>query len=296
MTFTSFYAMNGKPFNMEHYWNLAEDIKNQAGLFSSIRWESRYITAAMLDVGFDRPEEQIPSLFNAYEELTDAKFQRGIFTYIAASVMIKNSGSGRSDYRPVILRAKNIYDSMKKKHRFLTTAEDYPLAMLLATKGSNSIIEHSEQYYEGLNRNGLRKGNHLQMLSHILTFDQENKPEDLVRRTIDVFDSFKEVGLKQKTIYYPVMGMLAMIPPNELDMMEMAKAYEQLNQTKDFKWEKDLNATLASCFYVKEKLENSNFIETSLYTTIETILQAQQAAVSAAIVAFSASNNGGSGE
>lgn len=296
MTIASFYAMNEKPFNMEHYWNLAEGIKKQAGLFSSIRSESRYITAAMLDVGFEHPEKQIAALFDAYEELVNAKFRRGIFTYIAASVLIKSSGTEQGDYRTVILRAKDIYDAMKKEHLFLTSAEDYPLAMLLAAKGSGDIIERNERFYEDLNRNGFRKGNHLQMLSHILTLDQENKPEVLVSRTTEVFDSFKEVGMKQKTLYYPVMGMLAMIPPAELDMHEVAQAYEQLNQTKDFKWQKDLNATLAASFFIKNKLENSTFIETSLYTTIETILQAQQAAVSAAVVVSSASTSGGSGD
>ncbi|WP_144463584.1 DUF4003 family protein [Siminovitchia fortis] len=295
MTIASFYAMNQKPFEMESYLMIAEGIKKQAGIFSSIKSESRYIAAAMLDVGFEHPEKQIPALFAAYDELTSAKFRKGIFTYIAASVLIKNSGSDPNDYRPVITRAKEIYDGMKKEHLFLTSAEDYPLAMLLAARGADDVIERNERFYDDLNRNGFRKGNHLQMLSHILTLDEVESPEVLVNRATQVFDKFKEVGMKQKTLYYPVMGMLAMIPPAELDMQEVYQAYVHLNQTKQFKWQKDLNATLAASFYVKDKLEQSALIETSLYTTIETILQAQQATMTASIAASAAATGSGSG-
>uniref|UniRef100_UPI0011A39293 DUF4003 family protein n=1 Tax=Staphylococcus epidermidis TaxID=1282 RepID=UPI0011A39293 len=73
------------------------------------------------------------------------------------------------------------------------------------------------------------------------------------------------------------------------------QAYVHLNQTKQFKWQKDLNATLAASFYVKDKLEQSALIETSLYTTIQTILQAQQATMTASIAASAAATGSGSG-
>ncbi|RST58545.1 DUF4003 family protein [Siminovitchia terrae] len=295
MTIASFYAMNQKPFQMESYLLIAEEIKRQARAFSSIKSESRYIAAAMLDVGFEQAEKQIPAWFAVYDELASAKFRKGIFTYIAAAVLIKNSGSDPTEYRPIITKAKEIYEGMKKEHFFLTFSEDYPLAMLLAATQTDHVIESNERFYDALNRNGFRKGNHLQMLSHILTLAQEESAEALVSRTTQVFDQFKEVGIKQKTLYYPVMGMLAMIPPAELDMQEVYQAYEQLNQTKPFKWQKDLNATLAASFYVKDKLEHSTFIESSLFTTIETILQAQQAAMTATIAAAVVTTNSNSG-
>ncbi|MBD8004608.1 DUF4003 family protein [Bacillus norwichensis] len=295
MTIASFYAMNPKPFQMESYLLIAEAIKRQARAFSSIKSESRYIAAAMLDVGFEQAEKQIPSWFAAYDEMVNAKFRKGIFTYIAAAVLIKNSGSAPEEYRSIIARAKKIYERMKKEHFFLTFSEDYPLAMLLAATQTDQIIERNERFYDALNRNGFRKGNHLQMLSHILTLAHEESAEVLVSRTTQVFDQFKEVGIKQKTLYYPVMGMLAMIPPAELDVQEVYQAYEQLNQTKPFKWQKDLNATLAASFYVKNKLEHSTLIESSLFTTIETILQAQQAAMTATITAAVVTTNSNSG-
>lgn len=297
MTIASLYAMNEKPFQWERYWAIAETIKKQAGLFSSIRSESRYIAAGMLDVSFEDPEDRIPAWFHAYEELVQAKFKRGIFTYIAASVLMKNAGAEPNEYRAWIQKAKKIYDGMKKEHLFLTSAEDYPLAMLLATRDPDDIIERNERFYEELNRRGFRKGNHLQMLSHILTLDQEERTEVLISRTVEVFDFFKEAGMKRKTLYYPVMGMLAMIPAAELDMGKVVQIYDQLNQNNHFKWQKDMNATLAASFFVKDKLESSTLIETSLYTTIETILQAQQAAISASIAASAAAtNNSGSGQ
>ncbi|MBS4193588.1 DUF4003 family protein [Lederbergia citri] len=289
MMIASLYSMNKKDFQYEHFFKIADEIKKRAGYFSYMRSESRYTAAAILDVNYGDPESKVSSLFELYENMIKEKFNRGIFSYVAASVLLKIAGD--RDYHSLIVKAKEIYNAMKKEHPFLTSAEDYPLAVLLASEFSDDVTQRTEYYYEQLNQNGFYKGNNLQFLSHILSLNNEEVEGALLSRTIHVFDSFKEKGLKQKATYYPVMGMLALLPEEELNMEDIKDVYERFNQEKHFKWQKDINLILAVSFFVKDKLKQPNLAETSLYTTIETILQAQQAAMAGSVAAAAAASS-----
>jgi hypothetical protein len=72
--------------------------------------------------------------------------------------------------------------------------------------------------------------------------------------------------------------------------------YDRLNFDKKFKWQKDINFMVAIVFLLKEQTEFGDLVTTGLSTSIESILQAQQAAmiasVSAATAAASSSNGG----
>lgn len=291
MMIASLYAMNKKDFQFERFFKVADEIKNRSGIFSYMRTESRYTAAAILDVNYDDPENKVSSLFELYEDMIKEKFNRGIFSYVAASVLLKIAGD--HEYQLLIVKAKEIYNDMKKEHPFLTSAEDYPIAVLLASNYRDDVIQRNEYFYDQLNQNGFYKGNNLQFLSHILSLNNEEEEDELLSRTIYIFDSFKENGIKQKAMYYPVMGMLALLPEPESEMNNITDVYERLNQEKQFKWQKDLNLILAVSFFIKDKLKQPNLTETSLYTMIETILQAQQVAMagSVAAAAGASSNN-----
>ncbi|MBS4218085.1 DUF4003 domain-containing protein [Bacillus sp. FJAT-49711] len=289
MMIAALYAMNRKNFQFDRFFTIAEKIKSRAGYFSYMRSESRYTAAAILEVNYDDPESKVSSLFELYEEMIKEKFNRGIFTYVSASVLLQIAGD--HDYHSLILKARETYDAMKKEHPFLTSAEDYPLSVLLASEKSEDIIQRNEYFYNKLNQNGFYKGNNLQFLSHILSLNNEEPETSILSRAIFVFDSFKDKGIKQKVMYYPVMGMLALLPEDEINMDIITSVFDRLNQEKHFKWQKDINLILAVSFYVKDKLKQPGLTETSLYTTIETILQAQQAAMAASVAAAGAASS-----
>lgn len=276
MAMASLYVMNDKPLNTDRLLEIAETIKKRAKLFSAMRSHSRFTTAAFLDANFDHPLDQIENLFHHYQMFRQEKFQRGVFTYIAASIIVKNQEETMNP-REVISKAKNIYQGMNKEHPFLTSASDYPLATLLAYEQDPDIIRKTEVFYNGLSKNGFRKGNDLQFISHILALSRDETENTLMSRSTQIFDQFKKIGIKPKSIYYPVMGMLALLPQDVFDMQEVYTTYDQLNREKYFKWQKDTNVMMAASFIVKDKLEHSNITETSIYTTIEMLIQAQQA-------------------
>ena len=298
MMIASFYVVNQKDFHAARFMKIATAIKKQAGMFSVLRSYQGFTTAGMLDVNFEQPISKIKSLLDSYDQLVKAKFQRGAFTYIAASVLLTNEQS--SDNTEIINKAMTLYQRMKKEHAFLTNKGDYPLTMLLAQedKPVDDLIERTELFYDRLNQEGFRKGNDLQFLSHILSLNNQENVNTLVSQAIQVHDTFSTYKIKTKSLYYPVMGMLTLLPTTEVDMSAITQVYEQLNKEKHFKWQKDLNLIMAVNFFVSGKLKHSNLAETSISTTMETIIQAQQAVMYATIASTTAaaasSNNGSS--
>lgn len=289
MAIASLYVLDDRTLDVDRLLDVAEKIKNRAKLFSSMKSQSRFTTAAFLDTNFDEPNDQIENLFQYYDAFRKEKFQGGIFTYIAASIIVKNQGND-ADPDEIIKRTKDIYQGMKKEHVFLTTNSDYPLATLLAYEQQPNIIQHIEIFYDGLSKNGFRKGNDLQFMSHILALSNDEDKDILISRSLQIFDQFKNIGIRPKSVYYPVMGMLALLPQNEVAIEEIYNIYHKLNQEKHFKWQKDTNLIMAASFFAKDKLEHSHLAETSIYTTIEMIIQAQQAIMIAVIASASVSS------
>ncbi|WP_339213068.1 DUF4003 family protein [Ornithinibacillus sp. FSL M8-0202] len=279
MTISSIYVLNQETLDVDRFLQLADAIKKNAGLFSSIRSHPRFTTAAMLDVKLERPEDKVDQLHVLYDLFRKARFGSSVFTYIAAT----------------ILHAKEIYDDMKREHAFLTTSSDYPMATILALENRTGIIQHIEDFYNELPKHGFRKGNDLQFLSHILALNTAAPKHVLISRVIHVMDSFVQAHIKAKQMYYPIIGMLALLPPEEYDIRPLLSLYEELNSEKEFKWYKDINLILAASFFMNEKIDKNGLAETSLNTILEAILQAQQAVMIATVTATAAASSNNSG-
>ena len=290
MPIAATYVMRNHTFDQDRFFSIAKTIKQKAGFFSPLKSELRYTITSMLDLRFKEPQEQIPKLFHLYDEMIKAKFSRGSFTYISASILLTNTDE-EINTSEVIHKAKMIYDKMRKQHPFLTSASDYPLATLLALE-QDGAHERMDDFYKELNNNGFSKGNDLQTLSHILSIETNIDKNELVSRAIRVYDSFREVRIKQKAKYYSVMGMLALLPPGKINIQAVHNIYEQLNRQKQFKWQKDLNWMLAVSFYVSENMDESTVTEVNMITTMEAVLQAQQVImISSTVAAVSVSNS-----
>ncbi|RKQ31514.1 DUF4003 family protein [Oceanobacillus halophilus] len=286
MTIASIYVMNQKELDIKRFFEVADEIKRKASLFSSMKSHPRFTTGALLDVNFDHPKSEVSTLFHLYQAFRKVKFSSGTFTYMAASIVLTNRDRIQ-DSQSVIHKAKEIYDEMKKEHFFLTGTSDYPLAALLAFEERPDLISHIEHFYEELSKNGFSKGNDLQFLSHILSLDSDTSANQLINRSIEVSDSFKEKGIRRKRMYYPIIGMLSLLPKEECNMDTIIAVYDKLND--HIKWQKEMNLIIAVSLFINDKLEASGLAETSIYTTLETILQAQQAVMVSTMAAASAS-------
>lgn len=294
MMVASLYISNNRSFDIERYNDVAEYIKNQSGLFSPLRSQSRFTFAAMLDTRFDNPKEMFPHFIAAYNELVSAGFSRNIFTYIAAMQLVEKDAQ---DLGSLSVRARSIYKRMREEHLFLTGHSDYPLAVMLAQndRQTDELIFHMEDLYGRLSQNGFRKGNDLQSMSHILSMHEHSSEGDLVAKSSKIFDSMKKEGIKPKAMFYPQIALLTFIEKEMNNLTEIKEIWEQLNAEKAFKWKKDINFMMAVTFMVSDKIEDSSLLQANLSTTIETLIQAQQAASIAAIsgAAVASSSSGG---
>jgi hypothetical protein len=295
MLTSTMYVVNNRKFDLERFLRISDHIKSSVGGFNTLRSSQRFSIAAMLDIRLENVEDVFQSYLDLYETLIKGGFKRGMFTYITAGIIF-TSDTQPSDYNEIIERANSIYKAMKSEHLFLTSESDYPLAVLLALRNeeTSSLMQHIEGFYDQLNKLGLKKGNDLQFLSHILSLDPKGDRNILSNRCMQTYDKLTQLSKKPKTMHYPSIGMLAMCEQDQLDLTVVMQLTKRLNSEKEFKWQKDLNFMLAVHLVMSEITEDTTLSNTGMMTTLEIIMQAQQAAMIAsmgAVAAASASNS-----
>ncbi|MDQ0253479.1 hypothetical protein J2S74_000851 [Evansella vedderi] len=288
------YIIKGKKLDIQQFLDVSDYINKNVGVFSSLKSSLRFTIATMLLLRFDNPTEKFHHYMKIYDKLVQKGFKRGNFTYISAISLLTNE-TKLDDLNVSIERAAEVYEEMKKRHVFLTGQSDYPLAVLLAQADRNveSLMDETDYYYDNLSKNGFRKGNDLQFLSHVLSLQKEVDSEDLMERCSMITDKFKEVGRSVKPMYYPALGVLALLDDGEKEVTNIMNLYDHLNKEKLFRWHKDMNFIMAIHFTVKDKVDHTSLVSTGMQTTMETILQAQQTAMVAAMArtVIIASNN-----
>ena len=116
----------------------------------------------------------------------------------------------------------------------------------------------------------------------------------LTERCLEITKASQELVVKTKVGDYPQMGMLALMDDGIGKINKIRDVMDQLNDMKEFKWYKDLNRMMAFNYVVSENLADHSIVETGMITTMETIIQAQQAAMIAATAGAVAANSGNS--
>ncbi|MFN7253408.1 MAG: DUF4003 family protein [Anaerobacillus sp.] len=295
MLVASLYMMSKKSFDLEPFVDVSDYIKRNVGFFSTLKSSQRFTTAAMLDIRYDHPKEKFEDFIDVYEKCVNGGFRRGPFTYIAALCLLRDNSINKN-VEALIQRGMEVYKAMKNEHFFLTGESDYPLALLLAQvdQDIDEMMKNISYFYHELNGNGFRRGNDLQFLSHILSLQKVEDPYLLIARATRLLDDFKQAGRRIKTIYYPVIGILSLLENCSNEVPNVMNLFQRLNSEKLFKWHKDMNFMIAVNLIVKDKVEHSSLLSASIQTTIEAVIQAQQAAMIAAMagtaVATSSSN------
>ncbi|MCA0984356.1 DUF4003 domain-containing protein [Halobacillus yeomjeoni] len=296
MMTASVYVTSEKVFDIHRYEKLCDAIKSEAGLFSYLKSPLRYSVAAMLDLRFDDSLAAFHNMMKVYDSMIENGFNRSPFTYLAAAAMLREDLDG-PEMENKVRRAVAIHKSMKQEHPFLTSQDDYPLAALLAEREEEieTVIDQVEYFYRSLDRNGFSKSNELQFLSHMLSLDETHTADELVERTIHAADMMKKSSIRFKRMLYPEAGLLALIGDADRTINEWEDFKTALDQESSFRWHKDLNGKVAANIIVSSRLQDSDTFQTGLFTSLETLLQAQQVAVYAGTMAAVSAGDGGGG-
>ncbi|GGC78029.1 hypothetical protein GCM10007216_05710 [Thalassobacillus devorans] len=295
MMVASVYVTSDREFDIDRYVNLSETIKKEASMFSYLNSPLRYSVAAMLDTRFNDPFRAFSDMMQVYDTMIRSGFNRSQYTYLAAAAILQNHPE--ADLAEKVERAVSIHRLMKKEHPFLTSNDDYPLAALLAQREEEmeTLIDQVEYIYRALDQNGFWKGNHLQFLSHMLSLDEEHFPDELVDRTIRASEALKRSEIRFKKLLYPEAGLLAFLGDEINALNEVLAFKDALDQEAPFRWQKEMNVKVAVNILVSHQLQEATTIQTGLFSTLETMMQAQQAATLAGITATTAASSSNSG-
>lgn len=285
MMIASQYVGSSHAFAMDKFIELVEFIKQESSAFSYIQSTLRYTLAGLLLNQPADPKESFKEIQHCYDLLIGAGFQRSPHSYIAAYALFMERND-EEDFAVQVKRAKEMYNGMKKQHFFLTSHEDYPLAVLLAeAEGENSqLLEDMTYYYDELHL-VLWKGNNRQFLSQILTYGKRENREFLIQNTLTWMDDLKVQGFKLRGLHLPIVGVLSLISTPSALLPKIKTFYEELISISKFRWYKDHCFMIAVKMVIQDEINENWLLDTGLATTVESIRQAQKAAVIATMSA-----------
>lgn len=288
------YAMNEKDVDVDEIKYMQEYIKSNTGIFSSFRGTIGFALAGLLCASSKNAKQQFDFMIDNEKLLKQSGFKSSI--YLPTALYALSSTHDGYDSRNQISKAVEIYKEMRNNHPFLTSGDDYALAILLAN--TDHDMNDIEKLYEELNNNGFYKSNGLQMLSHILAFSEKSRDET-IKICVEAYEQLKKNRLKVSAAYYPAIGIMTLIPDEQGEFKnDVIDITNYLREQKKYKWlDKGMNvmigASLIASEYIKEQTDK-NVISTSLNVSIQAIIAAQQAAMIATIVAVSSTSSSSS--
>lgn len=293
LALAGYYITLEKEFNEKRFHEIATHIKKRAGILSPLRSHLNPLFVATLDVSDLEPQLAVDLLIEKAEALKTASFKMNSYTYLAALMMSEDKDKWPYEME----RAKQLMADMKKHHRFLTSTDDYPYAMFLGKLDGDTAVraETMNRYYVELKKHKFYGGNELQWMSQVLTYTNPEYEKDLVPRAVIVRDGLKTVKIKTSAPQYPIIGFMAALKLNEEQLNEVVTTYESIANMKLFSWYKDSALPIAFGLSLRSSKDTYATAAISMATSLELILQAQQAmmisTIAATSVAASSSSN-----
>lgn len=292
LSIASYYVTTGKTFNAKQFLVTSDAIKQKSGWFSPLRSHIHYMMAAFLQNEHKDSSIMVDNLLMKQDILKAAGFKSNVYSYLAAVLMTDDSNHEAS-------QAKYLYDEMKSHHPFLTQPDDVPYAVMLG-KMPGDPKERAmtmNRYYTELRSQGFYMGNELQWMSQILTFKSPTYNANVVAQAVQIRDQLKNAKIKIKSMHYVMVGFLAALEIKEVALEHVIETYRELETMKLFNWYKDMILSIAVQLETKHMIDNEDITAVSFATTIEMMMQAQQAAMVATMAATNAATaSSGGGE
>jgi uncharacterized protein (UPF0335 family) len=284
-------ALKNKKINVEEIQEIKDYIKKQVGLFSKFRGMNLFILSSLLHLESNY-KDFFQDMQKVYEKMRDAGFRNSEYLPLASYTIVKEVSMDK--WEDKIQRMKTFYSNMKKNHPWLTTADDYVLAAVLATSNLDveKTSEEMENCYKLLNDKAFLKGNSLQSLSQILALGEEDA-ENKCNRAVSLYKELKSEKCKLKHDGLASLGVLTLISSDDSDIVEEVKEVYNYIKGKDgygiFSIEKSHIVMLAISLVADSYIERieKGLINITLANSINSIVIAQQQA--AIVVACAAS-------
>lgn len=262
-------------------------IERDTSMWSYFRGTNEFLLAVLLTAEAN-PDDVLNRCIEHYEALKQRKFYSSAYLVLAAYSLAKHSDPYQ--YNRIYDRFEAFYAGMKANHFWLTGDNDYVYAAILAMSDFSveATIDKTEAIYQCLKSMGLSAGNELQNLSHILAFGEGSAESDC-NRAMALYAALKQRKCKIGSYGLALVGVLSLIMTSEDSMAdEVAEVYDHLKQLKGYgAWslghtERAILAASIVADYYNDKI-SSGTVESTLASSVNSIIIAQQAATMAAI-------------
>ena len=288
LTITSYYVTSEREFDSESLSRSMDAIKQKAGWFSPLRGNLLPMMAAFIDQPGVNIDEEVLRLFEKQRILRTYGFRNTIHSYLAALFMTDDTELYDNEAR----LAKSLFGEMKKHHFFLTSDDDYMYAVLLGKRGFNPVTQAKSMrmYYDALRRERFRAGNELQWLSQVMTYVDEDFTPSLIARATEIHHYFARKK-KVRPIHYPLIGFLTIFKVSDLELKKILELTTALEESSPLKWKKEMALSLGIGYVIHELVGSAEEAIVSLATSVELLIQAQEAVMAATIAAMAASSS-----
>lgn len=227
------YTMENRRVDEEAILRCRNVIKENTGVFSQFKDTTNFMTSVMLALHAE-PEAMLKGAINVYDSMKKEGFHSSPYLVIAAITIALQSDP--YNYHRIIISAKNYYDTMKDEHKFITSADDYGFAALLAMtdKSVAQAVREMENCYRIL-KGDFFNSNTVQTLSQVLTFSEEEAYAKC-KRVADLHKALKERKAQIGSgIELSFLGVLALLQRNtDLLADEIVETKEYLKSKKGF--------------------------------------------------------------
>ena len=286
------YCAKNRVVDAERFKACRSLLKEKTGIFSNFRGTMETAFVCMLALEED-PEAALDNALTAYA-LLKKEFTASQYLPIAAFLL-----KDEADPQGIVALGREIYQTMRKEHPFLTSSEDSVFAVLLAQSGKDgaALVEDMEAGYTLL-KERFRNGNSVQTVSHVLALAKA-APAEKCTKLIDLFDALRRSGLKYSKYYeLPTLAALSTMPVEIRQIvMDMQDVDSWLSQQKGYGfWGLPRQTRLMhAAMIVSNAYTGDPALNTAAFTGTLSMVISQQIATMAAIAganaAISAANS-----
>lgn len=268
-------------------------LRKRAGAFSPLNSAVRHAVAAMaLSRGLD-PARLVDRVKQTLENFKARKLRHRGAQPLLAAVLLVFDASGGAVPAGKIQRMKQILGRWKEDHPFLTGPDDYAMAALHAGRevSAAELGLHVEQIYQRLREARFRRGNQLQLVSHILAISPLG-PVASARRFVTIAEALREKGLWIWQSRYDEIALLTLTEGRPRQIAAKVLDYRDRLREVKHRPDKSMALSIAAGLLLSEQARRQSGLvgaeAAASLRMVQALVEAQQAAVIAAIAASTA--------
>jgi hypothetical protein len=273
---------------------VAEVLKREAGGFSPLGSSIRHAVAAML---IHRGLDPVAIIHRVKETLAAFKehgLRKGGAHPLLAALLLVLEAKGGTVARGKIAALKAIIDRWDKDHRFLTGVDDYPMAAMHAVRGTDveQLGLDVEKSYRLLRTAKFSSGNQLQLVSHLLMFS-ELGPREASQRFVRLASALKRKGQRVWQSQYDEVALLVLSGASVDEAATKVVKYRDRLRAVKPRPQASIAFSIAAGIVLAEQTEKVKGLKgataAARLRAVQTLIEAQQAAVIACMAACTAS-------